>query len=249
MNKLFYEFQPERNFGGFSDRDEVLLFYSRIQSLITPQMIVVDVGCGRGHFLEGQISYTRELHTLKQKCKLLIGLDVDPIGEKNQSIDEFKLIFPDVPWPLEENFVDMVISDYVLEHISRPDFFFSECHRVLKPGGYLFIRTSNMMSYLGLFITLIPEKFHESLLKYLQPNRKDEDKFPTAYKCNTVWKIRSMLRKCGFIGHVYGHSDTPTYLAFSKSSFMIGLIYDKLMPHFLKNHLFVLARKRTQLER
>ena len=45
--------------------------------------------------------------------------------------------------PYKSNFCDVVICKSVLEHILNLKIFVSEIHRVLKPGGELFLRIDN----------------------------------------------------------------------------------------------------------
>lgn len=42
---LYY---PESRFGGFTDVDGTVAFYTRVQSLVEAGSVVLDVGCGRG---------------------------------------------------------------------------------------------------------------------------------------------------------------------------------------------------------
>jgi SAM-dependent methyltransferase len=58
---------------------------------------------------------------------------------------------------------DLVISSNVLEHIGRPDFFLSNVHRLLKPGGKLYLSWVNWLSPWG--------GHHFSLFHYLGPRR------------------------------------------------------------------------------
>lgn len=43
--------------------------------------------------------------------------------------------------PFKNNSVDEIIAHHIIEHLDRPDFFISECHRVMKKGGILSIKT------------------------------------------------------------------------------------------------------------
>jgi SAM-dependent methyltransferase len=49
--------------------------------------------------------------------------------------------------PLRSESVDVVTCIDVVEHLPDPDRFFSEAHRVLRPGGYLHISTPNPASF------------------------------------------------------------------------------------------------------
>ena len=184
----------------------------------------------------------RELKILKGKVQKVIGLDIDPAAEENPYIDEFYLLRGDV-WPLQDNSVDLCISDAVLEHLERPEFFFSECARVLKRGGYLAIRTANAWNWVSICGRIIPNKWHSKVLAKVQPQRKEVDVFPTLYKCNTIPKIRRMLDKYGFEHVVYGYEAEPSYLGFSRFAYWLGTLHQRFAPGFLRPAIFVFARK------
>lgn len=85
--------------------------------------------------------------TLRGTCSRVIGTDATPDGSTNPLIDEFRLISDQRRWPIGDAAVDVALSDWVLEHVESPDRFFSECASVVKPGGYLCIRTLNLYGY------------------------------------------------------------------------------------------------------
>ena len=146
MNKYY----PESQFGGFTDIDGTIAFYLRVNALVGDGSTVLDVGCGNMEYLNNLLPTLRSLRNLKGKCKKYIGIDIDEKSRNNQYLDEFFLI-KDNHWPIGDNSVDVCICDTVLEHIEAPDIFFMECQRVIKPDGYLCIRTANVISYFGFF--------------------------------------------------------------------------------------------------
>ena len=44
------------------------------------------------------------------------------------------------PWPFASGIVDQIMAKDVFEHVADPILFMTECHRILRPGGGLFIR-------------------------------------------------------------------------------------------------------------
>ena len=176
-------YYPESKFGGFTRVDGTIDFYLRVNSLIDDSSVLLDVGCGRGAYLEDSIAIRRELRQFRGRCRKVICIDVDPRAEVNPVLNEFRLI-ENSHWPVEDASVDLCLSDFVLEHIAEPDSFFSECRRVLKTDGHLCIRTANVRSYFGLASRLVPERFHAPVLDRVQPlQRKEEDVFPPPAIC------------------------------------------------------------------
>lgn len=63
-DQLLHRHYPEARFGGFSDVDGTVAFYSRVQALMTPENVVLDVGCGRGSGLQDDaVPWRRELRS------------------------------------------------------------------------------------------------------------------------------------------------------------------------------------------
>ena len=164
MGDLKRRFYPETKYGGFSDIDGLVAFFSRVNALLEPSFTVLDIGCGRGSCGDDSIAFRRNLRILKGKCQKVIGIDVDESAKGNPFVDEFHII-RDNNWPLPDESIDLAICNAVLEHIEEPNLFFSECKRVIKPGGYLCITTTNLLSYVGIISKIIPDKFHFEILK------------------------------------------------------------------------------------
>lgn len=85
-------FYPESKFGGFTDIDGTIVFYNRINTLLDPSFVVLDIGCGRGAYGGDQITIRRNLRIFKGKVKKVIGTDVDKQAKDNPFIDKFFLI-------------------------------------------------------------------------------------------------------------------------------------------------------------
>jgi 2-polyprenyl-3-methyl-5-hydroxy-6-metoxy-1,4-benzoquinol methylase len=56
-------------FGGFSDIDQVTVFYTTVRALIDPSFTVLDIGCGRGKQLDDPVPARRRLNTLNDACE------------------------------------------------------------------------------------------------------------------------------------------------------------------------------------
>jgi SAM-dependent methyltransferase len=237
-------FYPEVNFGGTPRCDGVIDFYSRIHCLIQPDSVVVDFGCGRGQHVEDPIPFRRNLKNLKGKVAKVIGLDVDESARSNPTLDEFHLLPVGKPWPLPDASVNLITCVYVLEHLTDPAFVFSEAQRTLCPGGYLCLATPNLYSYFGVAAKLIPNRFHSRIVTRLQEDRKEEDVFPTVYRCNTIPAVRRQLSKHGFESLVYGYDGGPGYLTFSTAAYALGYLYQQIAPSFIKQIIVAFGRKK-----
>ena len=110
---------PETRFGGFTDVDGTIAFYTRVQSLLTESSIVLDVGGGRGAYADDEVAVRRNLRILRGKVARVIGLDVDPVAHSNPFQDEFRLL-TGPRWPVEDDSIDLCLCDSVLEHIEQP---------------------------------------------------------------------------------------------------------------------------------
>jgi SAM-dependent methyltransferase len=243
LSRYKHIYYPESRVGGFSNVDGTLVFYNRVNALLRPDSVVVDAGCGRGAYGEDPIAYRRQVRILKGKVQRVIGIDVDLAGQANPYIDEFRRIEGE-RWPVEDGEADLCLADNVLEHIDDPQHFFAECSRILKPGGYLCIRTPNVLSYFGLISRLVPNRQHVAVLRHAKDRVKEEDTFPTVYRCNTLRQVRRSLEQHGFEPLVYGYDAEPSYLSFSRFVYFLGVLHQRYAPQMFKVGIHAFGRKK-----
>jgi SAM-dependent methyltransferase len=238
-----YTFYPESRFAGFTQVDGTIAFYARVQALTGPDTVLVDFGCGRGAYASDPIPFRRDLRIFKDKARRVIGLDAGPAGAENPFLDEFHCL-EDPHWPLADASADLVLCDNVLEHLPEPRAFFAEARRVLVPGGVVCIRTPNRWNYIALISRLLKGKHRAGALARAKPALAEEDAFPTLYRCNTLPALRRALKENGFEAVAYGYEAEPTYLAFSKAAYALGVLHQKVMPGVFKAALFGFGRKK-----
>jgi SAM-dependent methyltransferase len=238
---LMETFYPESKFGGFSDIDGTIAFYLRVNALIEPGSVVVDFGCGRGAYGEDPVAIRRELRILKGKAGRVIGLDVEDSGGQNPFLDDFKRLC-DEGWPIPDSSADLVLCDSVMEHLPEPLAFFSEARRVLRPGGFACIRTSNLWGYVAFLSRLVPNHAHSRVLSKVKEGTQERDTFPTLFRCNTIAKIRSLMKTCGFDSVVYGFGPEPAYMSFSKPFYRLGVLYQRIVPHIFQPVIFAFGK-------
>lgn len=224
---------PETVAGGFSSVDGTVQFYNRVNALIGPDHTVVDLGAGRGSVSEDRCAYRRSLATLKGKCARVIGVDVDPVVLTNPLVDEARLIGADGRLPLEDGSVDLIVSDAVFEHIAEPRRFAEEIDRVLKPGGWVCARTPNRWGYVGVAANLVPNAFHNTVLRRVQTHRKEKDVFPTTYTLNTRRRIKRYFPPDRFKTVMLSWNGEPAYFGqFVPAWWVMKAVFWLLPPAF-----------------
>jgi SAM-dependent methyltransferase len=227
--------------GGFTSRDGTIEFYNRINALLQPEFKVLDLGAGRGAWYHSErAGYKRILRNLKGKVSEYIGADVDTAVLGNPTTDRNVLI-KDGLLPLEDGEVDIVICDWVLEHIVDVAPFRREVDRVLKPGGLFCARTPHSFSYVSLAARAVRNSSHVKFLRWVQPHRKAQDAFPTAYQCNT---LRAVSRRFdGWKNYTYLYTAEPSYYFGSRPVFHFMNFMHRLLPRSMTGSLFIFLRK------
>ncbi|MBW3644003.1 MAG: class I SAM-dependent methyltransferase [Actinobacteria bacterium] len=237
---------PELRAGGFSRADGSLLFYARVNALLSPEMTVLDFGAGRGRdAVDDPVAIRRELRVIKGKVAEVVGVDIDPVVKSNPSLDRALVVEEDAPLPFEDGSVDLIVSDFCFEHLRRPALAARELTRVLRPGGWLCARTPNRWGYIGVGARLVPNRLHTPLLRRLQPARQAHDVFPTAYRLNTRHALREHFPPEAFIDVSYMHNGMPAYFGHSISASRTARVVMRHMPESLSSLLFVFLQRRA----
>lgn len=246
---LFESVYPESKFGGFSRCDGTVAFYGRVQSQLRPDSVVLDLGCGRGAaHQDDSCDYRRSLRDLSGDGRVVIGTDVDSSAVDNPSLDEFRFMEDVNHWPLENNSVDFIVSDFVLEHVEDPEVFFNEAYRILKPGGVFCARTPNANGYVALVSRIIPNRLHSRVTGSVQSHREEADVFPTWYRCNTKSSLRRSLDQYNFDHTIYRIEPEPGYMAFSSLAFRIAAVFHTVTPPPFQSTLLIFAKKPVAME-
>ena len=104
---------------------------------------LLDVGCGRGEFLEAFKNEGMKVH----------GLDISPkVHEFSKNFQVAQCDFEKEAFVCKDNTYDFIFSKSVVEHLHYPERLMDECYRVLKKGGKaVFMCPSWIHTYWGPF--------------------------------------------------------------------------------------------------
>lgn len=244
-DRTLVKFYPEAAVGGFSQVDGVIEFYTRVNALVDADSRVLDFGAGRAWWTSEPVPpMSRHLRMLRGRVKEVVGTDVDSAVLSNPSLDTAHVTELGEPLPFDDNGFDLVVSDYVLEHVNHDDAVdvANDIMRVVKPGGWLAARTPNKWGYIGVGARLIPNRLHVALLKILQPQREAEDVFPVRYAMNTRRRLSRLFE--GHDVYVYGHKSEPAYFGRSTIAWRLATFIGWLTPRSLAPTLMVFVHKR-----
>jgi SAM-dependent methyltransferase len=239
--------RPETAAGGFTRDDEDIAFYTHINALVRPDMVVVDLGAGRGsRFDDGSAPFRKSFCNFQGRVGKVIGLDVDPVVMKHPHLDEAHVIEAGGSLPLADSSVDVVFCEWVIEHVEHPEEFAREVQRVLKPGGWFCALTPNRFGYVGISNRVVPEGFKDRLMRRVWPERPPEDVFPTFYRMNTLGSIRRALGEENWTHHGYTSNGTPRYHGGTAIGFALVSLLQWSMPPTMRTNLLVFSQKRPQ---
>ncbi len=228
LKKLLVRWYPDFQNGGQIYRDQ-------ISEQANLEAVVLDAGCGDGGILT---QYKHLFHKL-------VGLDNDQnLLDKNKYIDE-KICANLSRIPLSDESIDLISSDFVLEHVQNPDLVFQEIARVLKPGGTFLFRTTNVYNPIMLLSKFLPLFTHKILREKIL--KKEEGTHETFYRANQWKKLVDLGKKSGFTSIQLLRAGNPEYLAFSPLTSHFAILLEKGLnvPGFrwLKMYLIGIYKK------
>jgi len=243
--ELLSRLYPEVSAGGYTRYDGFVEFYTRVNALLDEDSVVLDFGAGRGLWAHEPLpAFSKHLRAIETRVRRVEGVDVDPVVLTNPTLAAAHVIEPGAPLPYEDGTFDLVLADYVLEHVGADDAprVAEELLRILRPGGWLAARTPNKWGMIGIGARAVPNGLHTRVLRRLQPERKEEDVFPVRYAMNTRRDLQRLFPSPHELV-VYGHSSEPTYFGSSAVAWRTAQLVDRLTPPRLAPTLMVFVRK------
>ncbi len=240
--------EPEPPMGRPLSKSTTVAFYTEVNARLRPDMTVLNLGAGRGvGFERSKSPYEVNLFTIQGKVREYVGADPDHSAiARNMHVDRRVPIERGKPLPFSDGEFDLILCDWVLEHVTEPAFFANEVARVLQPGGWFCARTPNRWGITAVGASLIPSKLHRRVLRRVAPHRREEDIYPTVYRMNTRTKIRQYFPSRYWVDHSFMMNGQGIY--FRQSPMLTSLVYSywSVTPDILKNLMLVFLQKRHQ---
>lgn len=191
---------------------------------------LVEIGCGSLGLLgrKGDRLAALQAHS--------VGIDVDLEGlAANQHVTH-RICATCYSLPLQSNSVDVIVTRWMFEHLEIPEQALREFSRVLKSGGFLYIKTPNLWNYVMMVSRMTPTAVHNFLR-----SATGGDNIPTFYRANTTTKLRELAAKSGFsVRRIESYSYSFMYYIFNKELFHVMRFLSKLMGKVTKGtHLML----------
>ena len=190
---------------------------------------ILDIGCGRGGLSEKLVHQSKQVY----------GLDIDWHSMISHRDNLIRLCAGHSDFlPIKSCTHQIIISSWLLEHLSDPLTSFREIRRVLAPGGHFIFLTPNKnhpIVMINILSRLVPRL--QSILVERFYDRRLADTFPVFYLANTHKTLRMLAQKSGLQLIDLKTIKDPTYVAFNEILFKTSILLDKLMPKMWGIHL------------
>lgn len=218
--------------------DSVSIYRQLVKKNITSETTVLEAGAGFSNMFENEYKI----------AKKVIGVDInaDYLNSNNSLTEKYVAPLEDIS-PIKSSTIDLVISSWVLEHVSDADLVFKEISRVLKPEGKFIFITPNALNYILIGNRFIGIRLRNFLARKLTKDLV-VDPMPAYYKANTEWAIKSLASKHGMKIKQKIINGDPTYLAFNKPMFYLGIFIEALLSlpllrRFKVHYIMVLQKQ------
>jgi SAM-dependent methyltransferase len=185
---------------------------------------LVDVGCGSLGLLgrRGDRLAALQAHSL--------GIDVDREALATNPNVRYRVCASCYSLPLQSCSVDFIVCRWLFEHLETPSQAMLEFSRVLKRGGFLYIKTPNLLNYTMMLSRATPVSFQ----KMFRSVTGQRENIPTFYRANTKRKLTKLATNSGFVvRRLESYSYSYMYYCFNMELFLTMRGLSKLVGRVL----------------
>lgn len=177
----------------YQDRSE--LFVNWIIETLPERAEVLDIGASDGTF-------SPQVELLRSAGVVIDGVDPDGEAMERNPHIRHRYVGRLEDAPLPAGAFDAAFAIYVAEHVENPERFLPAAHRVLKPGGSLFLITPNGAHYFAAISRLLQHaRLQERVLRMIRPGTLvDRYHHEAFYRMNRPSTIERLARDFGFEG-------------------------------------------------
>jgi SAM-dependent methyltransferase len=215
-DRLFTRFYGDPKYNG------TLTFYAWIRQYTKPSTRLLNLGTGP--------PTSNKIRQFKGEVAEVVGADIDPIVLENSELDS-AVVIENGRIPLPDSSFDIVLSDYVLEHVENPAQYLTEVSRILRPGGSFFFRTPNLFHYVTAASALTPHWVHKAIANRVRGlSAEAHEPWRTHYRMNTRFRLQRLAAAAGYtVAEIRTIECEPSYLMFHPAAFFVGLAYERIV--------------------
>lgn len=167
---------------------------------------------------------------VKSKVGKLDGLDIDERVLDNPDLEN-AMTYDGREFPIPDECYDLVVADYVMEHVEDPTLMLREIGRVLKPGGHFVFRTPNIYHYVSIISRFTPHSFHLAVANQARQNPEDAiEPYPTFYRFNSRGAVSAIIGQSSLSeAELRLIEKQPSYLQFHSWAYRLGVAYERVV--------------------
>lgn len=215
-----------------SARTTLDVYNDLVDSVINKKTVLLDAGCGKKSLMARH----------NGKAAFAAGMDISKEAIRTNKAFRNRVAGDSYSLPFRDESFSLVVSQWMIEHIERPETVMREFHRVLRRGGDLIVATNSVYHPMMLLSAVLPTGLRDGLKRRIFPSYIEEDTFPTYYKFNSLSSMDRILTDAGFEKKFASYTGAPFFL-FNKFLFKFSELYERVTDlgalRFMKMHVIV----------
>lgn len=212
----------------------------RIAGMTEPNMRVLEIGAGSGDGFQYRFPFAG-------KCKYSLGIDLDPRVMENDNFSETRVASAYQLDPTDIGKFDLIVSNFVAEHIDDSDMFVGKQLALLEDGGVAIHHTVSRFYYTSLLNLVFTDSMKDWLILNLGSGRPSEDIFPAFYLLNDARQLSLVAKNNNCDISIERYRIPPGYLRRSTILMMLYTIIDwplsKIFPAIQAGLIFKITKK------